>query len=438
MFANRFSKVYHYHLRRCGGGSLNEWLMRQVDDSRVLDKMSEDAMLKSFVPDGGEMSAAVEAGPFAAWLRALSQCGTVLCTQVPMRELMHEEGVFCATVLRQPLDRLASQVADMRAVKPHDYGILPAHTRVIVEDAKNLNLREFLEKHAHSGYGQRCLDNYLVRAVAAARLGYAAFAVDDAASVLDVAMESLERDFHVVGLRERLQETQTAIAFRLGLAPDSSRPWLNVTRSGTTLQAELQAAAELLAPLVRHDLALYQRAAQLFSERHEAEAAEYHSRVFEDRFAEQAVQKLKPTLLGADLAFSVRMPLIGGGFHGRDAGGTDQCRVWSGPQTRTVLYMPVPAGQKLTVKLWIHGYASIRQRDLLKVMIDGETVEHRFEISELGHLEVIAADVETTRSFLCVAVELHQTLTSDESGESGFDSRQRGFSFDHYGWRIMA
>jgi hypothetical protein len=433
MFGNDFSRIYHYHLRKCGGTTLNEWLSRHVADTRFLDKATEDATIQRFVPEW-ELSAADEAGAFAAWLRTLSECYEVLCSHIPMRSAMHQ-AACSITVLRNPMDRIASQVADLRRLKPHDLDRLSGPVREFVTDAKNMPFREFLEKHARVGYGRKWLDNYEVRALAASRIGYAAFAVESAESVLAAALRALEEDFQIVGLQERLEETGRAIAARLGLPPDCGRPALNVTRSVTTMRAEMEHAMELLRPLTEHDLVLYRRAVELFEERHAVDAMGYSASLFEERHAEHAVQRLKPILVGDDVVFSVRMPLIGSGFHGRDASGTEQCRVWSGPQTRAVLYMPVPPGQKITVKLWVHGYASPRQRDLLRVTLDGTPVEHRFEEAP-GYLEAVAAEFETTRPFVSLAVEVHQTLSSEESGESGHDVRQRGFSFDRYGWRI--
>ena len=50
---------------------------------------------------------------------------------------------------------------------------------------------------------------------------------------------------------------------------------------------------------------------------------------------------------------TVRMPLFGSGMHGRDASGTADCAVWTGPDGHATLYIPTPPKMALSLLVWI-------------------------------------------------------------------------------------
>jgi hypothetical protein len=222
----------------------------------------------------------------------------------------------------------------------------------------------------------------------------------------------------------------------LGWCPAPAVPHLNETRSSVRLAGEADDAASLLSELTRCDVEVYRRASEHFARQRPA-ASSYDVAAFEDGPAETAVRRLQADARDERVAFSVRQPLIGFGFHGRDAAGTGHCAVWTGPGVVSRLYMPVPPHADLTVFLWVRGYADESQRASLRVRADGRERPHRFE-HEDGYRDVVAVDVAAGRGFLSLEMEVHAALATGEPGRPGHDARHRGLCFDRYGWIVRA
>jgi hypothetical protein len=132
----------------------------------------------------------------------------------------------------------------------------------------------------------------------------------------------------------------------------------------------------------------------------------------------------------------VRAPIIGSGYHGRDGSGMASCAVWTGPGTRTTLYMPTPPNTPLSLLVWIRGYVDGRQRDQLRVRVDGRSVPHYFGVTG-GYADLLTIDTYSIRNFVRLEIDLDETLESGDPGTRQYDARERGFAFDSYGWRPL-
>jgi hypothetical protein len=425
-------KAYYYHLKKCGGTSLNSWLDLQVEDDAARSALSLPPLHGYF---SGEREQP-ETQAFQAQLKASGVSAfywsDIIHSHLPIRSFA-PDGTFCFTVLREPVNRLISQVADWRRLTSDDRAGVAQALRACMEDAQKLRLLSLLEKHSR-GAGRYLLDNYLVRALAATRLGPLVLQVGDAAELLPAAIASLEQDFDLVGLAEHATETRNSLCAHLGWAPAPEIPHLNSTSSLSVMREEANEASTLLSALTQHDAALYERARWLFEARCRPTTG-YDLARFEDGPAQASVQRLRGTCYDGRTAFSVRQPLVGYGFHGRDAAGTDHCAVWTGPGTVTRLYMPAPAHTELCLFLWIRGYANEAQRETVRVRVDGQDVPHRFEYED-GYRDRLAVDVIAHRAFITLEIELDRSLTSGQPGQPGSDHRPRGICFDRYGWAI--
>jgi hypothetical protein len=96
--------------------------------------------------------------------------------------------------------------------------------------------------------------------------------------------------------------------------------------------------------------------------------------------------------------------------------------------------MPVPPGLRVSLLIWIRGYAAQRQRDQIRVRVDGHPADHQFRSAE-GYADLLTIDARPLRDFVRLEVEVDESLTSIEAGREGLDERKRGFAFDSYGWR---
>jgi hypothetical protein len=428
MFANGFGKIYYYHLKKCGGTTLGAWFSSHVPDAGLPSWSWQDKYLQ---PEhfGGDVPAALRSTMAAAAFA--SGC---IASHLPFHDLLPAD-TFFVTVLREPRRRLISQVSDWRreAHQPHP----EAHPEMLelFRDAERLSLADFLNACLASRR-RHLFDNYLTRALATHSASEHHWQEPVSEATLDRAVAALRSGYHVVGLTERLVETKVAICNSLGLVPTQEEgERQNVSKSSSRIGADEIAAAEpLIQQLTAFDTRLYAEAQALFDERHAPVAAQYDETQFETRFAEQAVRRLTPLFRDESVVFTVSDALVGTGLHCRDRVDVGENWLWTGPERRTVLYMPVPQGIPITVMLWVRAYASEAQRASLQLSLDDAPVEHRFLPAE-GWREIIAASAVSRRPFMKLTITVGETLTAAEAKQPEPDNRKRGLLFDRYGWR---
>ncbi|MFM8893291.1 MAG: hypothetical protein ACKOTB_17035, partial [Planctomycetia bacterium] len=121
--------------------------------------------------------------------------------------------------------------------------------------------------------------------------------------------------------------------------------------------------------------------------------------------------------------------------HGRDAAGTEQVTVWTGPGTRAVLYLPVPPGEQLLVFIDIGGSIQPSVRASLRIRVDGQ--DRGFErATQHGGIERIIVPVRTTRPYCKLELLVDRTFTPAEAGRAGNDARRLGIALRGYGYRL--
>ena len=184
------------------------------------------------------------------------------------------------------------------------------------------------------------------------------------------------------------------------------------------------------------DAILYESARRLFSKRYRGLGEAYSNASFEQFHAAGLLAQLRGVHDNGATRHSIKAPFYGSGFHGRDGANTDNTAVWTGPQTRATLYIPVPAFMNLSLLLWVRGYTTAAQRESLRVSVNGIPTPHRFEPAE-GYADLLVADILSETSFARLDIELDETCTTGEPGDPIHDSRKRGVSFDAYGWREL-
>ncbi|SFP04073.1 hypothetical protein SAMN03159463_03504 [Mesorhizobium sp. NFR06] len=422
MFSGGFRKIFHFHLKKCGGTSLNSWLNWHQPDDRVWNEAETLKLLRRVELFNQPMKSAA--------LTAFST-SYAFGTHLPIRVFASDD-VFCSTVLRDPRQRILSQIADWRRearLKSHYVG---SPEDEALSDSVNLPLAAFLGKHCRSGV-RFLLDNYMTRALAAGYTTEIVENIEDTGPLLPTALSALEQRYHVVGVSSRLSETKAAIASKLGLVHDAGQAVaLNVTESSRFLASEVDKDVDhLLERLTVHDKILYDRASELFEMRHSGGAAGYNEAEFEARHAALATKRLRPFARDGFSVVSVRDTILGSGHWGRDAAGTPQCCVWTGPYTRTTLYLPCPAHVDLSIRIWIRGYASARLRSQLRFEVDDVPLAHSLQPAE-GWLETATIRARSRRVFLKITMLLNETEADERIGED----RRRGVAFDSYGWAV--
>ncbi|MDO9452294.1 MAG: hypothetical protein Q7J29_05480 [Stagnimonas sp.] len=398
------SHLYQYRIEHCWDARLDRWLDLGVADTQCWDLSLEDRIAAAFNSPFTGLGGALE----QAFARGLTASRVVHSRMPPPAALPPES--FRMVLLDEPRRRFisAARALGLLPLEP----LPPADTAVL---AKGL---------LHSGQHQhrRWLDNHLVRALAACRLGPLAFEVDRAEPLLPIAIEALKQQFEFVGLRQQgCTLLGRALAHALGrpdpaIADDTANPLDND-------------AFPIPEPLLAQDDLLYAEAAKLF-ERHTTAAAPWSQQQ-----AKELSRHIVPLNRNGPPVFSVRGPMMVCGVHGRDAAGSDNCRLWSGPSPRMTIWIAVPKNTRITAEIRVHGYAHERQRETLRIECDGRVQPHRFESLE-GYRDLIAVDCKPQQSILGLSVILDETLSGPDLGDVAGDTRRRGISFDRYGWRL--
>ena len=425
MPAGNRRRIYYYHLKKCGGTTLNNWLETLGSDERRNDPNWIGCWMFGDPAYEPTLEAVAQEKRLAT---SMFYWTDIVHTHAAIRPYV-PDGTFCFTVLRDPVARHVSQMLDWRRLRPHDVIGHPEHIQQCVADCRHLRLKEVLGRHAYRT-GRLFMNNYLTRALAVGRIGRLAMDIADPARLLDVALQSLESDYDFIGLTERHQDSRNALCALLGLPAARTIPKLNESAESERDAEEIEEALPLLHALTAIDAIVYERARQLFETRFAPLARSYTDAEFETRHAAATVGAQAPRHASGATRLSVRDPIVGGGLHGRDAPGSPDCAVWTGPETTATLYLPVPKHVPLEVLVWIRGYASKSLRQDLSVRIDGKFVRHEL-VPEPNYADLLVVRACADRDFIRLDLDLPETLPDP----NGLDPRPRGLSFDAYGWR---
>ncbi len=428
MRIGKYRRIYYQHLKKCGGSTINSW----IDTLTFADRTQGSAQLANAGCNYDPIDLNWEEPETeASSAQALFHWHDILHTHAPLR-MYAPENTFCFTILRDPVQRLISQFYDWRRLEEHDLHAQSPDIAACVRDSRRYCLRDFLERHGVTA-GRMFMDNYLTRAIAGGRIGDLAKDVHDSERLCQIALLSLENDYDLVGITESMYLARKAVCAILGLPPAARVANVNMTRTSIDADHEVGDAREILESLTRIDSVIYNRAHQLFEQRHRKVAEDYNTAAFEMLHAAPLLDEMRGTGFCGATRYSVRAPLIGSGMHGRDGAQMLECAVWSGPETQTTLYIPTPPGMQLLLLVWIRGYVDAGQRDQLRCWVDGKPVAHQFGIAT-GYADLLMVPAKSYRSFVRLELEIDQTMQSGAPGDDIHDSRQRGFAFDSYGW----
>jgi hypothetical protein len=432
MLTGQYRRIFLHHLKKCGGSTFNRWLDTLTSDERAWPPAGGSGF--SVIDSRSAHTDEARAIVFPSLAKSVFHWSDVVHSHGPLR-VYAPDNTFCLTLLRDPVQRLVSQVSDWRRLNDLDTLNSPEAVREYVADSRCLSLRDFLVKHGRSG-GRDLLDNYMTRSLADGRVGNLIDSGVDADRLCEVALLSLEKDYDLVGLTENMELSRNALCAMVGLPPARKILTINATRARHQDDPELLDARDVLKSLTCVDRVIYDRARQLFDQRHRQVATSYDLAAFEADHAARLLGEARGLLHDGATRYSVRMPIIGSGFHGRDGARMASCAVWSGPETRLTLYMPTPPNIRLSLLVWIRGYVESRQRDQLRVSVDGRPAAHYFGVAD-DYADVLAIDTHSTRDFIRLEIDLDETVESGDPGSESYDSRERGFAFDSYGWRPM-
>jgi hypothetical protein len=151
------------------------------------------------------------------------------------------------------------------------------------------------------------------------------------------ALLALEKDYRLIGPTKNIDLGCNALCAIAGPPPARKIPAINATRLAGHPDLELPGTRDILASLTRIDHVIYDRARQLFDRRHRQAAETYDTAAFEADHAARPLGKARGFGCDGATRLSVRVPVVGSGFHGRVGSGMPSRAIWSGAEAHTTL-----------------------------------------------------------------------------------------------------
>ena len=317
-----------------------------------------------------------------------------------------ERSPFSVTVLREPIERALSVYSFFRELNEPPLG-WPGLEKydAMLRLAKEHPLEEFIVMAPE--LAEHYLGNWQARVLGAKQLNRADERLED-------ALEGLNRcDF--VGLAERQDESVEWLARRLGWAPLTPLPLVNVTPRRVREEEISPAALEALRELTAVDRDLYAEAVRLY----ESRIAEWSG----ERDVESAADAIDDAPLVGDLRFD--RPIRGSGWLGRERLGDEPYVCWIGHTAEARVELARERAAR-SVLVEIAHVVEPAILETLRISVDGESLEPSF--AESGGTVMASAPLERRRGRRnrAVSVELavdHATRPCDVNPESG-DNRE--------------
>ncbi|MGM0543977.1 MAG: hypothetical protein ACQERP_08900 [Pseudomonadota bacterium] len=416
-------KILHQHLIKCGGTSLNAFLdtkyyankVHNAEAAQIWRIASRNNYLQRY---GTTTELGIE---LANYRLRLYDC---VYGHNPM--VWAAPSTFSkVTVLREPIERVLSQIRDWKRLEEHDLGNPNESNNKFLRFCKQASISEILDNHRNSPLGLYHLSNLEAKLLATSYIGLRNPLPQDEDSLLELALEALE-SYDVIGLTESMPFFYKHLCQHMGWCPPRDIEHRNKTDGGDTKIDSN--AIDTLKKMNRVDLALYESVQNRLEKKSASE--KYDTDAFEANYASIRTSDIAPVLLGdRTFRFDFNMPVIGNGFHGRDAPNTPEAAVWTGPGNVATLFFPVMPLSSMTLQFGIKGYSDFTLKEEMRWWVDG--VEKNYRMVAAGVADCIEIDHKPERNFVRVDIETPVFKNTD-------DARLRGLSLFWYGYKLSS
>jgi hypothetical protein len=450
-------RIAHFHMKKTAGTTINNWLnmlvpasnARPADrgerffpaakvSSRLVNELLTDtARFHPVIRTECDWDNSHTAHAFVENFALHAECGREARA---FWNVLHDHSPSLATadtslyrfvVLREPISRLTSYVRDWRRLSEEDLRGLPPDAQAICRTAMYDDANTFICRHANDRLLRHMTQTHILMTAAIHGLPRDYLACCDS-SPLALAVKALESLFDLVGVVECMDDVVRCIARDVGACPVECLGRWNQGVADARRDLLSEEALFLLRELLADDFELYTKARQMLEARL---SPTYSLTDFEANHLESRLQQLTPRFEAGQRWFSLNDQIIGYGLHGREAAETANVTVWSGPNSRTVLYLPVPPRERLDLLVDVGGYIHPSVGDSLRVRVDDQE-RPVVRTTAIGVLERLIVPVHTTRPWCKLELLVDKTYTPSEAGHCSTDARRLGIALRRYGYAL--
>ncbi len=416
------TKIGHVHIPKTAGTSVNSWL-----DDLVSFERARPAVFPT---------------RFAEFMRDHNvpvDVANELCSELSWKayDIVHghrdliraaPEGAFLFTFLRDPIQRAWSQYFDHSRLQEHDYAHLSKAFQRYHRAVRAHSFSQSLKTLRNEPVLREIYEDRQCRALVSWKYSLDAFHELSPRQRFEEAAEALTDKIDFAGIQEDVPRSMRALAAALGACPAQQVRHLNVVERRTKAGEDEAVANAILAEMNQADQMLYDFATER-SQASLAAAESYDEEDFESHYAHARVTALAK-IVGNTGLYTMNHPLIGTGFSGRDSAGTEECCRWTGPGTRSVIYLPF-TGNRL--RIFIRGWIDDAVRESFRLRVNGQPVDFSFEKQEGAEDVAVFQPSKGAAPYLKIEMEVARTFKDQELGRPGGDTRSKGASI----WRIQ-
>jgi len=426
-----FATIIHFHLPKTAGTSINRWLDLLTAAERARPADYDKTFFRRRIGREPAFVATEEEAGLHRELGRESRGSWDVIHGHSVGLVTRHPSAYRFVILREPVSRLLSFLSDWRRLPSEQIEACADGTRALRRDAAALDASGFVTAHAESAVFRGMSQTHALRHAVALALPERVRTWPGATD-LELARLALDELFDAVGVFEDLPGMVRRVARDVGAAPPAALGHANAGHRDDVRDVLSPAAAAALRSAWADDFALHEHATRLA--RGVAETA-YDETDFENAHLARRLAQLAPRCTGWGRVFSLDDQIVGSGFHGREGARSSAVVAWTGPAARAVLYVPVPADERIDLFVDVAGYVDARVRESLRVRLDGR---------EVGFVRRPAATVEerlwirvvTSLPFVKVELLVDETFSLDELGRSGGDRRRLGLAVRGYGFRV--
>lgn len=415
-------KIYHFHLPKCAGTSVNLWLDTLVHHERARPPafarrwQLEHDTPEAFSPEGinPDYNDRLAAMRHYSW-----QWYDVAHSHRSLGEKWLKNSISF-TIVRDPVNRTLSQYRDYHRLAPEDYAHKSDEARAVHDACRAHGVLSVAHAQADNPFFRLIFEDHQCRLLTQDVMNFDQFNALSPEEKCAAALAFIDTYMDETGTVETLADDLSRIADKLGVIPPARLVRANVTSGGTgELDADVTAK---LQELNQADALLY---AALKDRCVAAGPAPRRARPDDD-----LIEMTSPIRMGREDVFDMNMPFYGSGFQGRDAPGTLECCSWLGPAPEGEVFIPAQDGS-YKVRLFIKGWMDETQRDTLDIFINDQKQDWALEDRDNVH-SCIACAGEAKNGWIKVGVTIDRTHSDSDLGRESGDKRKKGFNLWRY------